>query len=88
MRAVVRTNDPVLVSFLSALFRDAGIVCHVADVHMSIVEGSIGIFPRRVCVGEDDVVRAVRLLTDAGLRHELVDELRGSTGLADGRFAE
>lgn len=76
MRAIVRTNDPVLISFLMALLRDAGISCHVADVHMSIVEGSIGVFPRRVCVTDDDVTRAVRLLRDAGLEAELVEELR------------
>jgi hypothetical protein len=85
MRAIVRTNDPVLISFLGALFRDAGIACHVADVHMSVVEGSIGVFPRRICVGDDDIARAVRLLRDAGLQSELVEELRDTSPGARGR---
>jgi hypothetical protein len=38
---------------------------------MSIVEGSLGIIPRRILVHEDDNRRARQLLTDAGLAHEL-----------------
>lgn len=67
MRALIRTNDPVLVSFVEALMRDAGIAVHVADVNMSIVEGSIGIFPRRVMVPDADWENAAQLLKDADL---------------------
>jgi hypothetical protein len=73
MREIVRTNDPVLLSFLDALLREAGVPFHVADTNMSIVEGSIGAFPRRLCVSEDDWLRARRLIYDAGLAGELVD---------------
>lgn len=71
MREVIRTNDAVLVSLAEAVLRDAGIECHVADRHMSIVEGSIGAFPRRILVVEDDEALARRVLTDAGLGAEL-----------------
>jgi hypothetical protein len=38
---------------------------------MSVLEGSLGVLPRRVLVAEEDVSRARQLLTDAGLAHEL-----------------
>ena len=71
MRELLRTNDPVLVSFVEALLGDSGLGFHIADANMSIVEGSIGVFPRRVLVAEDDFHAAQRLLTDAGLEAEL-----------------
>jgi len=43
---------------------------------MSVLEGSIGIFPRRILVGEDEVHMARRLLEDAGLGHELRPDRR------------
>jgi len=43
----------------------------VVDQNMSVLEGSIGIFPRRILVGEDELHMARRLLTDAGFGHEL-----------------
>ena len=67
MRSILETTDPVLVSYVEALLKEAGIALHVADVNMSIVEGSIGIFPRRVLVGDDDAETARRILADAGL---------------------
>jgi hypothetical protein len=38
---------------------------------MSVLEGSIGIFPRRILVAEEDAPAARRLLQEAGLGHEL-----------------
>jgi hypothetical protein len=71
MREIVRTNDAVLVSAVGALLDGARIHHMVLDQNMSVLEGSLGILPRRVLVSEEDVVRARRLLTDAGLAHEL-----------------
>jgi len=71
MRELLRTTDPVLVSFVEALLREAGIAYHVADVNASAVEGSIGIFPRRVLVPEEILFQARGVLSDAGLEHEL-----------------
>lgn len=67
MRSILETTDPVLVSYVEALLKEAGIALHVADVNMSIVEGSIGIFPRRILVDDNDTGRARRILNDAGL---------------------
>ncbi len=77
MIELLRTNDPVLVSFAQALLRDAGLRFDVLDVHMSIVEGSLGILPRRLAVHEDDAAAARTLLVDAGIDVPPVGESRG-----------
>ena len=68
MRELIRTNDAVLVSAVVALLDGAGIQSLVLDQNMSVLEGSLGILPRRVLVAE---LKARRLLKDAGLGHEL-----------------
>jgi Putative prokaryotic signal transducing protein len=71
MIELVRTNDVVLISFICALLKDADIEHFVADVHMSIFEGSLGIIPRRIMVDSDCETQARRLVKDAGIEHEL-----------------
>lgn len=71
MRELVRTNDIVLVSAIEALLDGADIHHLVLDQNMSIIEGSLGILPRRILVHEDDYLQARRFLTEAGLAHEL-----------------
>lgn len=71
MRELVRTNDPVLVSVIEALLNGAKIPHVVLDRNMSVLEGSIGILPRRILVEECCADDARRLLIDAGLGHEL-----------------
>ncbi len=71
LRELVRTNDAVLVSVIGALLDGAKIKHMVLDQNMSVLEGSLGILPRRFLVDEDDIAAARRLLTDAGLAKEL-----------------
>jgi hypothetical protein len=71
LREIVRTNDAVLVSAIEALLRSADIPYVVLDQNMSVLEGSIGILPRRLLVADDHAAAARRLLADAGLAHEL-----------------
>jgi hypothetical protein len=71
VRELVRTNDPVLISALEALLNGARIKHMVVDQNMSVLEGSIGIFPRRILVGEDQIDGARRLLEEAGFGNEL-----------------
>ena len=71
MREIVRTNDAVLITAIEALLKGAGIRHQVLDQNMSVLDGSIGMLPRRIVVDEDYVAKARRLLTDAGLGHEL-----------------
>lgn len=65
MKELVKTNDPVLLSWLQALLRDGGIESVVFDAHMSILEGSAGAIPRRLMVIDDDYQRARAWLIDA-----------------------
>ena len=74
MKELLRSNDPVLLSFVEALLGEAGIGHAVLDTNMSIVEGSIGILPRRVLVEEDQWRQARRILRDAGLEEAMGDE--------------
>lgn len=66
MKELLRTNDPIRLSWLIALLAGEGIEAIVLDTHTSIVEGSIGAIPRRLMVNTEDVVRARQVLVDAG----------------------
>ena len=66
MRELVRTNDVVRLSWLQALLADAGIEAVVLDTHTSVIEGSISAIPRRLCVLDEDLTRARRVLAEAG----------------------
>jgi hypothetical protein len=67
MRELIRTNDPVLLSFVESLLREAGIDPLVLDRNMSVMEGSIGILPRRVLVADEDWSRARHVLQTSGV---------------------
>ncbi len=77
MEELLRTNDLVLISAVEALLSADNIGCFVADAHMSALEGSIGFLPRRVMVQGAHLVRARRLLTEAGLAAELRPDRSG-----------
>jgi hypothetical protein len=66
MHVIAITNDPVRMSFLVALLRDAGIDSVVWDAFASATEGSIGAIPRRLMVAATDASPALRVLRDAG----------------------
>jgi hypothetical protein len=76
LEELMRSNDPVVIATVEALLAGVDIPCFVADRHMSVLEGSIGIFARRVLVDADDVPRARRILSEAGLGGELKDPAR------------
>jgi len=61
----------VLLSFVSTLLEEANIAFIVLDTNMSVLEGSLGILPRRILVEDDCVDRARRLLTEAGVGHDI-----------------
>ncbi len=66
MRVIATSNNAVRLSFLTALLADAGIETILLDAHASVMDGSIGAIPRRLCVGTADEDRAKRVLLDAG----------------------
>jgi len=74
MEELIRTNDIVMISFVEALLKDAGIEHLVVDQNMSVMEGSLGVLPRRVLVLADEIADARQLLTDAGVGGELRSE--------------
>ncbi|NUS71240.1 MAG: DUF2007 domain-containing protein [Ensifer adhaerens] len=71
MKELIRTNDAVVLSFAESLMKDAGIASLIADQGMSILDGSLGLLPRRFLVAEEDADAARRILIDAGLEAEL-----------------
>jgi tRNA1(Val) A37 N6-methylase TrmN6 len=83
VREIVRTNDAVLVSAVGALLDGAGIPHLVLDQNMSVLEGSLGILPRRVLVAEDYAAAARHLLQDAGLAKELRPDPSDAVDVAD-----
>lgn len=65
MVELLRSNDPVLLSWAIAYLGDSGITAVVMDGQMSILEGSIGALPKRLMVHRDDAARARDLLKEA-----------------------
>ncbi|AJE48975.1 DUF2007 domain-containing protein [Celeribacter indicus] len=64
MKQLLRTTDPTQMVYAKALLSGEGIDCFEMDVHMSVLEGSLGILPRRLMVRDDDLAQARRILTD------------------------
>jgi hypothetical protein len=71
VREIVRTNDMVLVSAVVALLEGGGIRHLVFDQNMSVLEGSLGVLPRRILVADEQELPARQILEDAGLGKEL-----------------
>lgn len=64
MQELLRTTDPVIISHALAVLRGEDIACFEMDVNMSVLEGSIGILPRRLMVREADLAEARQILAD------------------------
>ena len=67
MKELMRTNDPTVIAFAKALLEGEDIACFEMDVHMSVLEGSIGILPRRLKVRDKDHFQASHVLKDNNL---------------------
>ena len=65
MFEVLRTNDPVLLSYASSVLNDAGIPYFTADNNMSIMDGSLIAIPQRLLVAEEDGPEAKKLVDEA-----------------------
>jgi len=76
VRELLSTNDAVLISAVEALLKGARIDHIVADQNMSVLEGSIGIFPKRILVAEGEYEDARELLEEAGYGNELRPDVR------------
>ena len=71
MKEILRTNDMVLISFVESLLKEAKIEYLVLDQNMSVLDGSIGVLPRRLLVDEDQENAARKLFEEADIAHEL-----------------
>ncbi|MBL4785021.1 MAG: DUF2007 domain-containing protein [Cohaesibacteraceae bacterium] len=71
MRELVRTNDMVMISFIESLLRRDEILHLVVDGNTSVLEGSVGILPRRILVDDSYYDQAATLMRDAGIENEL-----------------
>ncbi len=67
MKELLRTTDPTTIAFATALLDGEGIATFQLDVHMSVLEGSIGILPRRLMVRDADLFMARAVLRDNGI---------------------
>ncbi|HEX2761856.1 MAG TPA: DUF2007 domain-containing protein, partial [Rhizomicrobium sp.] len=65
MRAVIKTNDPVLLNFAANVLEQEGIGHAVFDENASVMDGSMGFLPRRLMVLEEDFAAAEKLLRAA-----------------------
>lgn len=64
MKELMRSNDPTAIAFAKALLSGEGIDCFEMDVNMSVLEGSIGILPRRLMVRDGDLEEAEQAMRD------------------------
>ena len=64
MKVVLKTNNPVLLNYAQSLLKDAGIACVTFDENASVMDGSLGILPRRLMVADGDLELAQSLLRD------------------------
>ena len=72
MRPVLKTNDPVQLNYAQVLLADAEIDAIVFDADMSVMDGSLGILPRRLMVADEDITAAQAILRD-GLKDAPVE---------------
>ena len=64
MKELLRSTDPTVIAYATALLSGEGIDVFELDVHMSILDGSLGILPRRLMVRDADHFMAAAILRD------------------------
>ena len=67
MEEILRTTDPTLIPFATALLKAEDIEAFPLDINMSVLEGSIGVLPRRLMVHRSDLHRARLILKENGV---------------------
>lgn len=67
MKEILRSTDVTAIAFATALLEGEGIDVFPLDVHMSVLEGSLGLLPRRLMVADRDAFTAMAILRDNGL---------------------
>ena len=67
MKELFSTNDITKFVYAETILNSNNIVSFTFDDNISVLEGSIGILPRRLMVLENDYDQALELLEDFGL---------------------
>lgn len=67
MKELLRTTDILRLTRAADVLRGEGIESFALDQHMSVLEGSLGILPRRLMVRDEDLFIARAVLRDLGL---------------------
>ena len=65
MKEIVRSNDPVYLSWVQAVLAEAGIPTVEFDRHAAVMDGSIMAIQRRLMVADDDLDEARTVLMHA-----------------------
>ncbi len=69
MKELLRTTDPTIIAFATALLEGEGIDAFELDVHMSVLDGGLGILPRRLMVADRNLFLARAILRDNGIEY-------------------
>ena len=67
MKEILRSTDPTVLAFATALLEGEGITAFELDVHMNALHGGLGIMPRRLMVADRHAFLARTILRDNGL---------------------
>lgn len=67
MKELLRSTEPATIAFAKALLQGQEIPVFELDVNMSVLDGSLGILPRRLMVADEDLDEALILLRDNGI---------------------
>ena len=66
LKELLKSNNIVQISYLTSLLKSEGIVVHLLDTNMSVIEGSGMAIPRRLMVSDADFITAKNLLEELG----------------------
>jgi len=72
MMCLIRTMNPVTLSYAQALLKDAEIESFLFDMNASVLDGSTIIVRRRLMIIDEDEEEARALLVAGGLGDELM----------------
>ncbi|MCF6272703.1 MAG: DUF2007 domain-containing protein [Rhodobacteraceae bacterium] len=73
MKEILRTTNALDITFATALLKGEGIRYFSFGEHMAALEGSTGVFPRRLMVADGDAFMAAAVLRDNGIESGLGD---------------
>jgi hypothetical protein len=65
MKELMKSNNPVLLTYIDALLNEANIDHEIADLHIGTLDGVIGALARRVMVNEEDYEAAREIVSTA-----------------------